>query len=235
MDMHPYDNDRRANEKRYFIFNSREAKNIGKPFIFGEMGITNYGADADDWEYCNDISYHNALWSTAFMGGMGTGLNWWQWHNDGFRTANYPGLRWFVDSVARGMHEYTDADFWSGNGLEVFYTRSSSKRVAGWVHNTSNWWANVVHNCKDRHGKSMMPPRDDDRADTVIDRTGNSFLISGLQSRSMYRILYYDTRTPGKTIGSQMVKTGFFGRARLNMPVLTDCAFVAERWQAGYF
>lgn len=230
MDMHPYDNDRRANEKRYFIFNRREARNINKPFIFGEMGVITHGADPDDWEYCNDISYHNALWSTTFMGGMGTGLNWWQWHNDQFRAQNFKPLRRFVDSVANGMHEYTDAAFWSGNGLEVFYSRSRSKGAAGWVHNSSSWWANVVRDCKDRSGKRMVPPKDDDRADTLVDRTGNTFLLTGLESRERYFVYFFDTREPGKSYRSQLVNSGYFGRLRLVMPVSRDCAFLALRY-----
>ena len=133
------------------------------------------------------------------------------------------------------MHSYTDADFWEGNGLEVFFSRSQSKNVTGWVHNSSNWWANEVHDCKDRSGKIMIPPKDDDRTDSVVDRSGNSFVLTGLQSRATYVVNFYDTRSTGKTYGSQTVKTGFFGRARLDMPVKEDCAFKAYRYYPGNF
>jgi hypothetical protein len=51
-----------------------------KPSIFGEMG----GSTVTGELPC-EVEFHSALWSTAFMGGYGAGLQWWKWEDDDFR------------------------------------------------------------------------------------------------------------------------------------------------------
>jgi len=64
-----------------FMYNSI-GQMINKPIIIGECGMSS-GDDVHHPEYkgekpayCSDVSFHNVLWSSAFMGGFGSGLNW---------------------------------------------------------------------------------------------------------------------------------------------------------------
>lgn len=230
IDIHHYDSKFWSSRRRYFVV-EKFTKRFNKAFLFGEMGIVAgpvNACDPDDWEYCSDITMHNALWATAFSGGMGTGLYWWQWNNDAFREANYKPLRWFVDSVAYGMKDYTDANQWDGNGLEVYYCKGNSKRsAAGWVHNTSYWWANTIDTsaCHDRSGKTMLHPKDDDKSHSPVDRSEQSFVIKGMKPRIWYHVQFYDTRNPGVEIGHKTVKSSISGRIRIKFSGSSDCAF----------
>jgi hypothetical protein len=231
IDVHNYTNNFHDNRWRYQITNRRSYGKLDKPFLFGEMGMIAgpvNACDPDDWEYCSDISMHNSLWATAFMGGMGAGLPWWQWKNDGYREANFPALRWFIDKNYQ-LSGYDEHERWSGNGLETFYTRSSNELVAaGWVHNTSWWWGNTMDSCRDRNGKRMLHPRDDDKAEKPESRAGRRFTITGLNRRTEYQVTFYSTREAGKVISTVQAKSGLTGRLNLEMPVETDCAFTIE-------
>jgi len=233
IDMHHYDNNFNCNKKRFQIVNSRGVKKLDKPFLFGELGMINgpvNAADAGDYENCNDVSMHNALWATAFMGAAGAGIYWWNWSNDNYRAANFPALRFFIDSVA-GNDYCTDFREWDGNGLETFYeTRKepATKRcyAIGWVHNESAWWGNMDADCKERNNKQMIHPKDDDKSTVVENRAGNRFVVKGLLPNWTYNVTFYDTRIPGKKIDSQKVKSNRRGTLALEFPAnCNDCAF----------
>lgn len=232
IDVHHYDNDFNCNKKRFNIISSNEARKMNKPFLFGEMGMINgpvNGADAGDYEACSDISMHNAMWATLFMGGVGTGSCWWNWSNDDFRKANFPAVRFFIDSIAKSFVGLTARE-WDGNGLETFYETNSSKNFAiGWLHNESSWWGNIMYNCKERNNKPMIRPKDDDKATTVEDRTGNKFVLKGLLPNHIFKITFYDSRIPGKQFSSLKIKTNRFGHLNLKYPAgCADCAFKVE-------
>lgn len=235
---HRYANNFKAPAVRYKVVHRKSLRREGqglrtrwnKPFLFGEMGLINgpgNNCDPDDWEHCSDLSFHNQLWSTAFMGGYGAGLNWWQWINDDYRKANFPGIRWFVDSIANGMQDFHIANEWRGNGLESYYCVSdpSRSKAVGWVHNTSYWWGNNTDSCLDRSGKKMPLPPDDDKARTFENRQGHSFTIEGLQPRQLYTVIFYDTRIPGCKISETVEKSTIFGKVEVKMPAINDCAF----------
>lgn len=245
---HHYTNNYNASQWRWRITNGRNLyyerkgmlRRYDKPFIFGELGMTNgsgNNCDADDWESCSDLSFHNALWSTAFMGSFGTGLNWWQWKNDSYREAGMKPLRWFVDSVANGMRDYTEPEMWTGNGLEVFsLSTQSGASAVGWVHNTSWWWGNLPDStCHDRSGKTMPLPSNNDAAARPENRIGNRFRIAGLKPLKRYVVTFYSTREKSQVISRKTFKTNALGEARLEMPAEQDCAFGIGAWYPGYF
>lgn len=232
VDVHHYDNNLWSNRKRYFVYH-RKVDKLGKPFLFGElgsiMGPVN-ACDPDDWEYCSDITMHNALWSSTFFGSMGTGLCWWQWKNDGYREANYKSLRWFIDSVALGMHDYKDAHEWNGNGLEAYYCIGDSKWSAvGWVHNTSYWWGNTVDTCHDRNGNVMLLPKDDDKPSDPVERASNKFVIKGLHPRVYYIIWFHNPRHPELNPHYIKLKSSILGALRIPFPSGSDWAFKISR------
>lgn len=232
IDRHHYDNDFRCNQKRYGIIHKRSIEKMNKPFLFGEMGMINgpvNESDADDFEHCNDISYHQALWSTFFMGGAGTGLYWWQWKNDAYRENNYPALRYFLDSVI-AQTQFAQFRQWNKNGLETFYETDSTKtHIAGWVHNTSYWWGNMMQDCRDRNGKEKFSPKDNDKAGHPENRAGNIFILKNLAGGKTYHIKFYDTRKKNTVIQSLTLKAGRFGKLKIPMPDKPDCAFEIVR------
>jgi hypothetical protein len=232
IDRHHYDNDLHCNQKRYEIAHKRFIEAMNKPFLFGEMGMTSgpvNGSDADDFEHCNDISYHNALWSTFFMGGAGTGMNWWQWKNDVYRENNFPELRFFLDSVI-AYRQFAQYENEEKNGLESFYEIDSSKAyVAGWVHNTSYWWGNMMHDCRDRNGKEKIMPKDNDKTDVPENRAGNIFIISDLSPRKAYKVSFYETRKKNTVIQTVILRSNWLGKLKIPMPDRPDCAFVIEK------
>jgi len=240
--LHHYSNNRTVAAWRWRQLNSRNLKQtergmhrrFDKPCTFGEMGMTNgpgNNADADDHEYCNDVSFHNALWSTAFMGSFGTGLNWWQWKNDAYREANMKPLREFMDKVVIDPRSFPEAEMWAGDGLEVFYksNRSRFKTAAvGWVHNQSYWWGNMPQECLDRSGKKMPLPKDDDKK---VDRPAQAgkkyFVLENINPGPSRRcaVVFYDTRT-GQRLGEPMqLKVSRLGKVRIPYPDAPDCAF----------
>ncbi len=244
---HKYTNDFRVHRKHFDIINKRsiafESRGLrtrwDKPFIFGEMGMTNgpgNNCDADDWEHCSDLSFHNALWATAFSGGFGTGLNWWQWKNDAYRGANFPAIRWFIDSVATSIQDCHDNREFRGNGLEAYYCQSERGwHTYGWVHNTSYWWGNNPDSCLDRSGKRMPLPKDDDKPATFENRAGEVFTIDGLDSRSYYTVILYDTRQKNKEVYRNRMKPSKLGKLRIPMPPGPDFAFKIQRNWPGKF
>jgi hypothetical protein len=236
-DTHFYALDFEMNQDRYRFWHRRSFQKLNMPLFFGEMGIINgpvNACDPDDWDYCSDISMHNSLWATTFMGGAGAGLYWWQWKNDAFREANYKPLRWFIDSVANSMGAYREEDMWEGNGLEVFYSKTDYNwSVAGWAHNESYWYGNTTDSCRDRDGKIMLMPKDDDKATKPEERGGEFFLLRGLQRNNLYYITLYDTRVAGRVVGEFKVRTNFAGTLRLSFPMgYKDVAFRAvAQWK----
>jgi len=72
-----------------------------KPVIFGETGLTGVEINNSYYSYddCDDLDFHNTLWSSAFMGTYGTSLYWPQWYNNTYREKNFPALKKFFENV----------------------------------------------------------------------------------------------------------------------------------------
>lgn len=230
IDIHHYSNSFYSNKKRFSIIHDRVYEKINKPFMFGETGMINgpkNNSDAGDFEGYDDINYHNTFWASTFSGCAGTALYWWSWDNDKQREQNLPALRYFIDSIAGPTLFDGESKMWDGNGLETFYKISPGKSVAiGWVHNQSYWWGNVMQNYRDRYGKEKFLPKDNDKAEKPESRIGEKFEVNGLIKNRNYWIKFYDTRTRGKIIGSQKVKSNRFGKLILKLPSDgADCAF----------
>lgn len=232
-DLHYYSNRFISNAQRFEIIHDRAYEKNNKPFLFGETGMINgpkNNSDADDFEHCNDINFHNTFWSTMFMGDAGCGIYWWQWKSDSNRENNFPALRFFLDSVAGYAMFFTESKMWEGNGLETFYKISPMKFVAiGWVHNQSFWWGNMMHDCRDRFGKEKFLPKDNDKTDNPVSRAGNKFKIDGLKPNQYFTITFYDTRKPNHKLVSMDLKSNRFGAIHVPIPDVPDCAYRVER------
>jgi hypothetical protein len=199
-------------------------RRYNKPSQFGEMGMIS-GADPDDYSWCNDVSFHNALWATSFSGCFGTGLNWWQWKNDAYRINNFPPLAAFLKDV--NMSALPETGMQDRNGLEVFWCADAAgTKAAGWLHNTSYWWGNMSNDCRDRHGKQMPLPRDNDKIDAPENRGGRTIIIDNLKPSSDFMVRYFSTRTKDQVIKEISVKSNRLGKLKLELPGdIADCAF----------
>ncbi len=231
-DVHYYSNKFLSNQERFNMIHSRSYEKNNKPFLFGETGMINgpkNNSDADDFEHCNDINYHNTYWATMFMGGAGCGIYWWQWKSDGNRQKNFPALRYFMDSIAGVTLVSGESKMWEGNGLETFYVVSKMKFTAvGWAHNQSYWWGNMMTDCRDRFGKEKFLPKDNDKAEKPEIRTGNEFEIAGLRHKDYYTVTFYDTRKPNQKLMTVDVKSNRFGAIHVPIPDVADCAYRVE-------
>jgi hypothetical protein len=228
-DLHYYSNKFYSNKKRFEIIHDRAYTKSDKPFLFGETGMINgpeNNSDADDFEHCNDINYHNTFWATMFMGDAGCGIYWWQWKSDENRKNNFPALRYFLDSVAGSTFYSGESKMWEGNGLETFYKISSSGDSAvGWIHNQSYWWGNMMTDCRDRFGKEKFLPKDNDKTDKPESRAGKKIKISGLEHQRYYLVGFYDTRNAKHQMSTTTAMSNRHGVIYLRMPDVPDCAF----------
>ncbi|MGZ6554065.1 MAG: DUF5060 domain-containing protein, partial [Bacteroidia bacterium] len=199
-----------------------------KPSIFGEMGM-----DGDEaMEACNDISFHNAMWATAFMGCYGTGLNWAQDHNDAYRAANYPAIKNFFNGVDFETNDFTFPQEWTeftiparNNNAEVFALRNFHREeVMGWAHASSNWWGNESSGCT----FYVAPSSSDDDFYATFHPYTNKIKITELKIIQKYDLTWYSTRGSGAAISSITKRTNIFGHLKPFYPasgVDPDVAF----------
>lgn len=232
-DVHKYDNDFRAPQKHFALLNSRRIRSFDKPVHFGEIGMINgpvNSADGEDFEGCNDITFHNDIWSVAFMGDFSTGCNWSQWNNDIYRM-NFRGFYTFYKEQVQDFRKFGSPETRTDNGIETFYLKTDDKSEAvGWVHNRSYWWGNMMSRCRDRDGKKMFLPKDDDKDSTPVYRADKQYVVGGLERRTSYLVKYYDTRS-GKAwiVEDKYVTSDIFGRVELDMISGPDFAFVLRK------
>jgi len=120
-----------------------------KPVIWDEMAPVIYATI----DYCSDLTFHNNLWATSFMGTFGSGQNWW-WDNAIFlkgHQQNFKALKTFFENESlHVMYEndrYNDALAFKNTTLESYYLRNETKtKVMGWAHNGTYFWFNEKDN-----------------------------------------------------------------------------------------
>lgn len=118
-----------------------------QPFIFGELGIAD-GANFID-KY-NDRTFHNTLWTTSMMGGIGAGLYWNDWLQEGGvnHRYNFNALRSFIANQTdlNKTFELKVTKDWgvsslSDREIHTFYMKETNKEyVIGWAQNNSSNW-----------------------------------------------------------------------------------------------
>jgi hypothetical protein len=240
-----YDNLRRWKEIHSYSRFERGVADLfpDKPIVIDETGFGMLVGDPNDIDACNDITYHNTIWATSFMGTAGSGLYWWRWGSNEYREANYPALAAFFNDVDFEKTHYLisghseDSRKASKVSIETFYLISDDESRAhaiGWVHNASYWWGNISRACKDRNGKSTAinsnTGDDAEISEPQELKTGTQFQVRGLASRSTYTITYFSTREAGKTWSGGEVKTNMFGVATIDWkPGAADYGYKLER------
>ncbi len=120
-----------------------------QPVILEEMGINN---DKIALYCCTGIEFHNSMWSTAFMGTFGPGLDWW-WDR-GVMDFNYEKsiepLQKFLEPLQnekKNFHPYRWADKKEKTRkIETFALISDDlQEIYGWLHNASYYWRNLAN------------------------------------------------------------------------------------------
>ena len=124
-----------------------------KPVLLEEMGPNKIAMYC-----CTGIEFHNSIWSTAFMGGMGTGMDWW-WESGIFdfgyeiefkRLHEFIGLNGLPSGYT--PYRWSDRDRFDGakrsiakRTLEAYYLVGSDQYSGiGWLHHAGNYWRNLA-------------------------------------------------------------------------------------------
>ena len=123
-----------------------------KPLFVEEMGVNAAtGSNFLPLYKCSDVEFHNAIWSTAFMGGAGTGLNWW-WDrgiHDFQYYKDYKPLSAFFQNEELDKENYVPQKWHnklSVNRAEIenfALVNENETRIIGWVHNATHYWRNI--------------------------------------------------------------------------------------------
>jgi hypothetical protein len=122
-------------------------KEYGKPVLLEEMGLD---PNKLPISCCTGVEFHNSIMSTAFMGGMGTGMEWW-W-NRGIHDFGY------IKDLECAQRVFKGIDLSKGNfGPQLYSDAREKKRtiesyalvgdsgrtVIGWVKNATIYWRNL--------------------------------------------------------------------------------------------
>jgi hypothetical protein len=127
--------------------------NYHKPIIIEEMGIND---DKLPLLCCTKIEFHNSIWSTAFMGDVGTGLDWW--YDRGIFDFDYnmdmKVLADFLKNENFVKEKYYPQKWSDGKDnkrkIESYQLINEKKdKIIGWLHNATYYWRNeaVVNTC----------------------------------------------------------------------------------------
>jgi hypothetical protein len=153
--VHDYEEVKNVNFKRRYDELDHWWEVYHKPVILEEMGMNKIPVLC-----CTGIEYHNSIWSTAFMGDFGTGMEWW-WdrgiHDFDYQVDLLNIQNFFsVEDLKKGNYEpqkwddvssFVIQDIAVRNRLiENFALKSDNdERVLGWVHNASYYWRNMAN------------------------------------------------------------------------------------------
>ena len=252
---HKYGRDKDINHTRYKYMNDNTGSIKGllvdydKPSIFGELGLLTPGdvgeSDVGDVEGCDDVSFHNSMWSTAFMGCYGVGLNWWQEYNANYRQDNYPPLKAFFSGIDFEADKFAYPERWKRFTLplvnykaETFWIRNFDKsKVMGWAHEATYYWYNMVSTCMTSLPGTpwvlSSPPTIPSEDDTYPGPVGYfaKVQVDNLAIGTAYNLDWYYTRDYGSGyyFTSDYVLSGLAGIIKPDYPAATfkDFAFKA--------
>lgn len=145
--LHDYAEGKNSNYGRRFENMHTAWDKYKKPVLLEEMGVNRISIYC-----CTGIEFHNSIWATAMMGGIGTGMDWWWdrgvfdfgYHND------FIDLKAFFDTLNtfdfHSIHQWQDNRSKNGKrrNIENYYTIDKSQNnVVGWVHNARYYWRNL--------------------------------------------------------------------------------------------
>jgi hypothetical protein len=220
---------------------------FGKPVLFCESGAM-YGAAIDA---CTDLEYHNSLWGTAFNGGGGPAMYWWNWKDPTDIINHTPAFISFMADVDFESNTFTEQRYPHNSSFDavnegayntndnpviasIMMVSDDKEKAVGWAFNRTSYWGNVasIVSCADSLDPDLVLPDDDDFTSVVIPVSSLSPLehlieIRGLKSSSEYNIYWYNTYGPTSSlISSSNAYTSLLGRLAIGVPDLgNDWAF----------
>ncbi|HYG51804.1 MAG TPA: hypothetical protein VD905_12920, partial [Flavobacteriales bacterium] len=241
--LHFYGRDKFTNFQNRYMKNINLFKNNPttryKPIIFDEMGAHVYPT----LDHCSDMTFHNNLWATSFMGSYGAGMNWW-WDNailtNGYEK-NIVGLRKFLEDENFTVKEFVPeafadnkSKFKSKTAYETYVVKAvNGTKAAGWVHSTGFWWANQ------KNTNACMAKLIDDNNGASVDKadntpyatefkkqkaTGDPVAKPGQQIQlklnpsTEYLVKWYNTITGEPTGQTQQIKSSSSGKTKFAIP-----------------
>lgn len=235
MFIHDYGQNESQNRGKRFdvidhMVNTKQVEN--KPILIEEMGGSNGGLDAVSPDSCTDLSFHNNIWATSFMGTFGCGLNWW-WdhaiHKRGYQVDLEPLSAFFKEeNMSSAGYEPV---VYNNKKVECLQLVSEDQtQVIGWFHNRSAYWYNLREN---NACIAYWLPQHVDHAPKDYKKAPEEFIPleglkvkiknvgSGLFNGSEYELRWYNTRT-GKYYGKTLVKPNMWGNVVVTLPALDN-------------
>ena len=146
--LHDYETIKNVNFVNRYNALTKHWEQFQKPVLLEEMGVSDNKLKI---YCCTGIEYLNSIWSTAMMGGIGTGMDWW-WDRGvqdfGYHLDLKP-LSDFFKNIPLNELEFTPQKWSDGNvdkrTIENFALVCQNKdTVLGWVHNATFYWRNLV-------------------------------------------------------------------------------------------
>ncbi|MFN8117902.1 MAG: PKD domain-containing protein [Bacteroidia bacterium] len=120
-----------------------------KPFIFGELGMTDCQPYSDQF---TDAEFHNTIWSTSmYDNAIGSGLYWYDWEQkQGINhRINFNALKNFTTDLNLSTDAYVSKWDFGGSAIKqnrkIEYIESHNTGRAkgyGWVKNADYFWIN---------------------------------------------------------------------------------------------
>jgi len=149
---HKYGQDKDVNYNDRFDKSIALFKVWNKPVFVEEMGV---GGDYLPIYKCDKAIFHNAIWSTSFMGTAGTGMTWW-WDrgiHDFDYHKGYNAINNFFEGENLEEEKYNPQKW--HNTLSVnratienyCLINKNATKIMGWVHNASHFWSNIPSDC----------------------------------------------------------------------------------------
>ncbi|MFN5909946.1 MAG: hypothetical protein ACK45H_01300, partial [Bacteroidota bacterium] len=143
--LHSYGDIKDINFKRRFDILEAYWKKYRKPVFIEEMGPEKIAMFC-----CTGIEFHNSVWSTAFMGGFGTGMDWW-WDRGVFDfdyQKDLGKIATFFEGIdlRKGVYspqKWDDANVKKRKLENYSLVRSDGEHAIGWVHNATFYWRNL--------------------------------------------------------------------------------------------
>jgi hypothetical protein len=218
-------NEGRFNDQAKVFYNSY------KPFIFGELGFSDSSNCMDKH---NDRQFHNTLWATAMMGGIGSGLYWNDWAQEGGipHRQNFQAIKnFFTNNV--DLNRILSPQYDEDKGFGAFPTlmplnkrwihtytmvTPDNEYAVGWTqNNSSNWTADFNSPPIGCQTIVLINSKFDGNVVTyqcLSNPNHPEIKISGLKKLKRYKVSIYDTYSNGALLETRHETTNAFSTLR---------------------
>lgn len=219
-----------------------------KPMVFAEIGFS----APPEGVSCTDVMFHNDMWAGLFLGGYGTGMNWWGMDINNLRS-NFAGISNFISNVNFIADDYIpETNHITRNNLgcidsdgkmDYYALKSRNGDYAiGWIHNKE-------YHVKNLYNVTPMP----NQIPTICTPLSwnpswnaggysEGIIIDDMDWYQDYKIHWYNSRTGGY-LSTSFATSGDCpaspGRLKIPAPGLDyntpDLAFKVEKNNASHW